>query len=534
METPRRLGRYSLLRRIARGGMGEVHLAELVAPGGVRRLVAIKLLLDANPGAQAALLSEARLAALISHPNVVQLLDAGIELVEAGGQDGVAWLAMEFVTGPSLAELFDAAAGKIPPWTAARLVADTCAALHAVHEATDQAGAALEIVHRDVTPHNILVSTSGFVKLADFGIARSALQHLLTRTGVVKGKLGYLSPEQAGGAAVDRRSDIFSLGILLWELLTGVRLFQRATESETMAAILRAEVPPVRERAPHVPPALERIAERALQKDPGARFADALEMHRALERALQSSGAHVGAAEVAQVVASIPPGEAQKALEWVRQRPASDQPQADELRASPGAMGATLGATGAERRTPRRTIAVGAAALLGAIAIATATALSPGAPTALPESPPPRPEPAAVPSPEPRGAAPADVATPEPSAISGAQAPPVAPPGAPGNRTPARAGSLRATPPASALPSPSAAPPPSEIAATGTINVSARPKWALVSVDGKTVGATPVAVSGLSPGAHVIDAALGGEGTPQRKTVDVEAGKIVRVLFVFP
>jgi eukaryotic-like serine/threonine-protein kinase len=504
--------------------MGEVHLGELEAPGGVKRLVAIKLLLEANPGAQAALLSEARLAALISHPNVVQLLDAGVE-------DGIAWFAMEFVDGQSLAELFDAASGNIPPWIAARLIAEACAALHAVHEATDQAGTALEIVHRDVTPHNILVSTSGFVKLADFGIARSALQHLLTKTGVVKGKLGYLSPEQAAGAAVDRRSDIFSLGILLWELLTGMRLFKEATEGETMAAILRAEAPGVRDRAPHVSPALERIAERALQKDPGARFATALEMERALETAIQGSGAHVGAAEVAQVVAGIPPGEAQKALEWARQRPATDATRrVESLR---GAIGEPVPAQGTlphKNRAARRAGAVGAVALIVAIAIAAANANSTGAPTMRPDSLPPRTEPAARTA-EPHRANPAEVAS--PPAASGTE--PLAVPSLRGQtaKSPTRANTPRRTS-SSAPASPISAPASSVTAVAGTINVSARPKWALISVDGKTVGSTPVAVSGLSAGAHVIDAVLTGDGPTQRKTVEVESGKIVRVHFVFP
>ncbi len=525
MEAPRRLGRYRLLRRIARGGMGEVHLAELQAPGGVHRLVAVKLLVEPNAEAQSALLSEARLAALISHPNVVQLLDAGID-------DGLAWFAMEFVAGPSLAELFEAAHGNIPPWVAARLAADTCAALHAVHEATDQAGAALQIVHRDVTPHNILVSASGFVKLADFGIARSALHHLLTKTGVVKGKLGYLSPEQAGGGSVDRRSDMFSLGILLWELLSGSRLFKQATEGETMAAILRAEVPPIRERAPHVPPALERIAERALQKDPGARFANALEMQRALENALQSSGAHVGAAEVAQVLSAVPSGDAQKALEWVRKHPSEEEPLPAELSRS-GSDSMTAGGTVHSARTiPRRTAAVGAALLAAAVVIALALAFAPKAPDARSEAPARENEPAAT------GAAVATAAerpegAPLSSAARTAESMPYPPSSADRVPSPAPARAPRPTPTNTPSTRASAAPVASATATTGTINVTARPKWALITVDGKSVGSTPVAVSSLSVGTHSVEAALLGEAPVMKKTVEVEPGKIVRVHFVF-
>lgn len=521
MEAPRRLGRYRLLRRIARGGMGEVHLAELQAPGGVHRLVAIKLLIEPNAEAQSALLSEARLAALISHPNVVQLLDAGVD-------DGIAWFAMEFVSGPSLAELFDAASGNIPPWVAARLAADTCAALHAVHEATDQAGAALQIVHRDVTPHNILVSSSGFIKLADFGIARSALHHLLTKTGVVKGKLGYLSPEQAGGGSVDRRSDMFSLGILLWELLAGARLFKQATEGETMAAILRAEVPRLRDRAPHVPPALERIAERAMQKDPGARFANALEMQRALENALQSSGAHVGAAEVAQVLASVPAGDAQKALEWARKNPSEQEPAAELTRS--GTDSVTAGGTvHPARTTPRRAAALGATLLVTAVVIALAIALAPKTESARPE-PPNEPEPVVTSATVARLD---ERATPQPAPPQTAEVEKEAAPLPSPSRAPAP---VPARTPRQSAPSarPAASAAASATATNGTLNVTARPKWALISVDGKSVGSTPVAVSGLSVGTHSVEAALLGEAPVLKKTVEVEPGKIVRVHFVFP
>jgi len=451
------------------------------------------------------------------------------------------------VAGPSLAELFDAASGSVPPWIAARLVADACSALHAVHEATDRAGAALQIVHRDVTPHNILVSTSGFVKLADFGIARSALHHLLTKTGVVKGKLGYLSPEQAAGGSVDRRSDIFSMGILLWELLTGTRLFRQATEGETMAAILRAEAPSVRERAPHVPTALERIAERALQKDPGARYTSALEMQRALESALQGSGAHVGAPEVAQVVANVPPGAAQKALDWVRKRPAGQEPPTIE---SSTAVSEALAPPGqplpSRRSIPRKAAAVGFVALIGAALIATAMAFSPKTPAPRPDPLPPRTATVDLQSPEPQRTERAIVSSQEerPSGRPSDPAAQVLGSGRPSDPAAQAMGSGRkpkSAPPASsqrATPTPavSAAPAPaaSAVVATGTINVSARPKWALVSVDGKSVGSTPVAVSSLSAGAHVIDAVLLGDGPAQRKTVEVEAGKIVKVHFVFP
>src|SRR5882724_11233120 len=263
MGIPRRIGRYRLIQRIGRGGMGEVYMAQLEATAGIRRLVALKLVLQGADDAKshAALLAEARLSALLSHPNVVQMFDVGVE-------NGTPWFSMEFVPGLAFSEVLDRGTGTIPPWVAARIVADACAGVNAVHQAKDEQGRPLNIVHRDVTPHNVLVSWDGIVKLADFGVARSTLQSTSTLAGVVKGKLGYMSPEQASGALVDRRSDIFALGILLWEALAGRRLFLGATDTETIARILRCAVPPLDDVAA-VPPVLAAIATRALAHDPG-------------------------------------------------------------------------------------------------------------------------------------------------------------------------------------------------------------------------------------------------------------------------
>jgi serine/threonine-protein kinase len=317
-----RVGRYRLLRAIGRGGTGDVHLARLESSGGVNRLAAVKIVRPelADERQREALLAEARLCALVSHPNVVQLFDADVE-------QGTPWFAMEFVPGLSLAELSEAGA-KVPPWIAARMVATLCRAVHGVHCATDERGNALAIVHRDITPHNVLVSWNGIVKLADFGIARSAIQSSWTQDGVVKGKLAYMSPEQANGRLVDARSDVFAIGIVLWELLAGRRLFERSTRAETLAAVVACRIPSLSEIDSSVPPALVRIAERALRAQPAARPESALTLERALERALSDAGFVLGENDIAAFLAAAVPGRVREHERFIDRPCGSDAPAA--------------------------------------------------------------------------------------------------------------------------------------------------------------------------------------------------------------
>src|SRR6185295_345136 len=264
-----------------------------------------------DPGHHEALLAEARLGALLCHPNVAQVLDAGVD-------DGLSWFAMEFVPGLPFNELLEAGAGQFPPWIASRIVADACAAVHALHEATDEEGRALNIVHRDVTPHNVMVSWDGNVKLVDLGVAHSALRGSITKSGVVKGKLGYMSPEQASGATVDRRCDVFALGVQLWEALAGRRLFKQHNDSETLASIVRGDIPPLRDMA-GVPPALADVAAGALAIDPAARISTALDLQRALEAALGAAGVVIGAGDVARFLAHVAPERVREHVLWLRE-----------------------------------------------------------------------------------------------------------------------------------------------------------------------------------------------------------------------
>jgi hypothetical protein len=555
MAPPTHLGRYRLIRRIGRGGMGEVYLAQLETAAEVTRLVAVKVLSGAGDGApgQAALLTEARLTALLSHPNIVQVLDAGLE-------DGLSWFAMEFVPGLALSELFAIRSAHIPPWVSARIVADACAAVHALHQARDERGRPLDVVHRDVTPHNLLISWDGIVKLADLGLARSALQQNATRTGVVKGKLGYMSPEQASGAPVDRRTDIFALGVILWEALAGQRLFKGTTHSETLASLLRCQVPALVTVAPDVPAPLAEIAARALERQPAERFATALEMQRELEAALSAAGLVVGAPEVGQVLATLAPERLRDHERWLRE-PAPSTPRPRAARgagAPPAAM--TGGPLAAIARPPRRWRFL-AAVVLGAILTAAAYTVMEARPRSLGD-----PAPLAVAGPPAIGSTATEglggttiFARPRADPTPGALSPstPGAPPGRPTAIATFEPRPQPAPPRARHHPQPALTRPPahrdrasSESASSesapserapservpperGAINVSAGPTWATIRIDGRPVGSTPTVISGLAPGTHIIEAQREDRGPTQRRTVTVQPAATIKLEFSF-
>ena len=217
------VGRYQLLRRLAIGGMAELHLACAMGVGGFQKVVVLKRVLPhlaADAGFVRMFLDEARLAAHLDHPNIVQVIDSG----EAAGEY---FYAMEYVHGRNVRELLGAAshAGGMPLAVALTIAVGIAAALEHAHGRVDLEGRPLDLVHRDVSPSNVLVSYDGAVKLTDFGIAKAATRTQETTAGTMKGKIGYMSPEQCRGEAVDRRSDIFSLGVVLFELTTCERLF---------------------------------------------------------------------------------------------------------------------------------------------------------------------------------------------------------------------------------------------------------------------------------------------------------------------
>jgi serine/threonine-protein kinase len=298
--SPRMLGRYLLFGEIASGGMATVHIGRLIGPVGFSRTVAIKKLhpqFAKDPEFVSMFLDEARLAARIRHPNVVSTLDV-VAL------EGELFLVMDYVQGASLSQLFGAlfrAKQRMPPQVVSGIVIDTLLGLHAAHEATNDHGHPLGIVHRDISPQNVLVGADGIARVVDFGVAKAASRAQTTRDGQLKGKLSYMAPEQLKLAAVDRRTDVFAVAIVLWEALAGRRLFAADDTPAIVARILTAEPDPPSRYAPGIPSAVEDVVMRGLAKSPASRFASAREMARALDKALPRAGS----LEIGEWVASV-------------------------------------------------------------------------------------------------------------------------------------------------------------------------------------------------------------------------------------
>jgi serine/threonine protein kinase len=278
---PERRGRYLVFAPFAHGGMASVHLGRLMGDSGFSRLVAIK-----QPHAKSQLedaydrmlLDEARLTSRIRHPNVVETID----VVREGGR---LLLVMEYVHGVSLANLIVAAREsdrEIPVEILVAIFSDFLRGLHAAHEAKAEDGTPLGVVHRDVSPQNILVGADGVSRVLDFGVAKAIRKDHLTTTGELKGKVAYMSPEQVHGHGVTRQSDLFVTGIVLWEAITRQRLFASEDVSAVLNNVLTMTPPPLYDLVPGVPPALESLVERALMKQPRDRFSSAEEMAIAL------------------------------------------------------------------------------------------------------------------------------------------------------------------------------------------------------------------------------------------------------------
>ncbi|APR81713.1 Serine/threonine protein kinase PrkC, regulator of stationary phase [Minicystis rosea] len=281
---PRQFGKYTLLRRLAAGGMAEIFLALHRSMAGFEKLIVIKRILPSmnqNKAFIEMLLHEARIAATLSHPNIVQIFDVG-------QVDGTYFIAMEHIHGEDIQAIVRAMKKKelseFPLEHTLSLILGTCAGLAYAHDRRDLDGKPLSIVHRDISPRNIVVSFTGDVKIVDFGIAKSGVEPGEdTNSGQLKGKAPYMSPEQASGQSIDWRSDIFATGVMLFELTTGRRLFKGASEFETLKLIVDKEYPRPSEIKPDYPPALERIVMKALEKDREERYQSARDMQADLE-----------------------------------------------------------------------------------------------------------------------------------------------------------------------------------------------------------------------------------------------------------
>jgi len=276
-----RLGRYTLLRSLGAGGMAELFLARADGIEGFAKLCALKRILPhkaSNERFVRMLLNEARLVAGLDHPNIAQVHDIGLE-------HGEYFFAMEYVHGQDLARvLHRAPRHRLHLENALHIAIGVCAGLHCAHIARDSTGRALDIVHRDVSPSNVLVSYQGAVKLVDFGVAKAAGVVSETREGIIKGKYGYMSPEQCLGAPLDRRSDLFALGILLWEMTVGRRLYKLAGELATLQRVAYVDAPRPSRFISDYPPELERIVMRALARDAAQRYQTAEQIQLELEQ----------------------------------------------------------------------------------------------------------------------------------------------------------------------------------------------------------------------------------------------------------
>ena len=302
-RVPRQsFGKYEVLARLATGGAANIFLARRSGAAGFNKLVCLKTLLPerANDADFVRMfLDEARLAARLHHPNCVQIYDLG-------RVDGVYYISMEYIFGETLWNLLTTVTRlktPLPPTHVAAIVAHVCDGLHHAHELTDEQGKALNLVHRDVSPQNVMISFEGQTKVVDFGIAKAETDRPPTVAGIVKGKFSYMSPEQITGNAVDRRSDIYSLGIVMFECLASRRLYRGDTPEEIARLILEHRAPRLRDVVPDIPQPLDDICARALSRQASRRYQSAAEMGAAIREYLESVRFNAGATIVGRLMA---------------------------------------------------------------------------------------------------------------------------------------------------------------------------------------------------------------------------------------
>lgn len=428
VNAPTLIGRYEIHREIAAGGTATLHVGRLRGAGGFTRTVAIKRLHPAyarDPEFGAMFLDEARLSARIRHPNVVPVLDVT-------AHEGELLLVMELVDGESLARLVRA--GRVPLPIVAAIMLDALRGLHAAHEATDERGVPLELVHRDVSPHNLLVGIDGVTRVVDFGIAKAVSRAQVTREGTVKGKFAYMAPEQLAGVVgapsglvvVDRRTDVYAAGIVLWELVTGERLFVADDEGALLAKVAAPRITPPALLVPEAAP-VDAVVMRALARDQDLRFDTAAAMADALEAALTPARRE----DVARWVEANASAALEDRRRAVRAAEGHEAEQmAPAARVHDAGAHTAIAQTGPVRAAPRwpfavfgalSLVAVGVSSWLRAPSVVAAPAPSVQAPPAIEETGP------AV------GGSPIDASAPAPSSsisavISVAPRPPVPPP----------------------------------------------------------------------------------------------------------
>jgi serine/threonine-protein kinase len=382
--------KYRPIAELGRGGMATVYLALVRGPADFSKLQVIKRLrptLAEDPTFLQMFLDEARLAARINHPNVVQTNDVGFD-----GE--YYYIAMEYLEGQTLRAILSAAKRSGTPLSRnlhIRLLCEALAGLHFAHELKDFDGKPLTVVHRDMSPHNVMVTYEGGVKLLDFGIAKAADAREDTRSGVIKGKCAYMSLEQFGGKDVDRRADIFAVGVMLWQAVTGKHLWGNLSDGEILARLVNDEVPSPRSVEPSAPEELDRICQKALANEREDRYATAADLHNELEAYLREAGANDSVRDLGKFVAGLFAEKRQeiatKIEERIRQAASlpsdaapissplptlSVTPVREKLASTPADRSSSLGELAPRRPWKRMAIpgaVVGALALLG-IAIA--------------------------------------------------------------------------------------------------------------------------------------------------------------------
>jgi serine/threonine-protein kinase len=296
------VGKYRIVLPLGQGGTADVYLAVADGPSGFTKLVVVKVLrksLASDSDFRMMFVSEARLAARLHHPNIVQTN----EVIEV---DGAPVLVMEYLDGQPLSQVI--VRGKQGDFTLAmqlRVLADALAGLHAAHELADFDGTPLGVVHRDVSPHNLFVTVEGQAKVLDFGIAKLERSMVETEVGTVKGKLRYMAPEQVAGDKLDRRADVYAAGVILWEALTGERMWKGSSEGEIRARVLAGDLPLSETARPDVPDVLARICRRALSRAPGERHATARQLADELEAAMSDLGLTASQRAIGAMVARL-------------------------------------------------------------------------------------------------------------------------------------------------------------------------------------------------------------------------------------
>lgn len=498
MAYPQSLGRYRLLKRIARGGMGEVWSAEALDGGGPQ--VAVKTLLspeDADTMSLAKFIGEARIGAAVSdHPNIVKTIDLGLEGERI-------FLVMELLDGRPLSHLSRGV--QLPAEGVVGIALPVLSALEHAQSAPGPNGEPMHLVHRDLKPGNLFITRAGVVKVIDFGIAlASGLDQTTTRTGLIRGSIAYVSPEQARGERTDGRSDVYSLAVVLHELLIGRRLFDQQSDAARLSAILFGEVPDVRSVRPEVPAKLNEAIMHALQREAANRPADARAFAEELRAAI-APAAPWGPPELAKWADSRPLVQPKpSATGPIIASDASPKSGLPPMRVmpvvapaapvpSPGITERDLAPVDsrASRLAPMLMVLGGVALLSGIGVYALMTA---------PDAPVPVPVVKVAKPPEPEPVKPVEPPTPEPVVAAVAQPAPVAP---------------------AAKPVRVAKPRPFEVASAATVHVTvdSRPSWATVTVDGKELGPTPLVRVPLPVSSRLLTA-VNADG--KKKTVKLE------------